>query len=105
MRKHVVRVTAGVTAIFLILGYWLLPVREDRSLVSGSGHAKWELNPGESMSWTWESELADSTEMMVYLKGLKKGQGITLTAELKEASGRLAAQVIQQVAELGERLQ
>ena len=103
MRKHVVRVTAGVTAIFLILGYWLLPVREDRSLVSGSGHAKWELNPGESMSWTWESELADSTELMVYLKGLKKGQGITLTAELKEASGRLAAQVIQQVAELGEK--
>ena len=103
MKKQMVRMSAAITAVLLVLGYWLLPVREDRSILSGSGHKKWELHPGENVYWTWKPALDDCTELLVYLKGLKKGQDITLTAELKDPSGQIAGQVIQCLAELGDR--
>ena len=91
MKGKMGRIAAGLLAVLLIAGYWLLPGREERSIPSGGGHQKYSLEPGDSVSWPWKPAMEDCSELSVYLKGMKKGQGIILTGILTDSTGQEAA--------------
>ena len=102
MKGKMARIAAGLLAVLLIAGYWLLPGREERSVPSGGGHQKYALEPGDSVSWPWKPAMEDCNELSVYLKGMKKGQGIILTGILTDSTGLEAATATQAISELGE---
>ena len=102
MKGKMGRIAAGLLAVLLIAGYWLLPGREERSIPSGGGHQKYALEPGDSVSWPWKPAMEDCNELSVYLKGMKKGQGIILTGILTDSTGLEAATATQAISELGE---
>lgn len=102
MKGGMARTAAAALALLLVLGYWLLPGMEEREMPSNSGHQKYSLEDGDSVSWPWTPTMEGSSELTVALKGLKKAQGMTLSASLTDASGAEAASVIRPVSELGE---
>ena len=102
MKGKMARIAAGVLAVLLIAGYWLLPGMEERSVPIGGGHQKFALAPGDSVSWFWTPAMEKCSELAVYLKGMKKGQGMTLTGVLTDSAGQEAASVSQAISELGE---
>ena len=102
MKGKMARIAAGLLAALLVAGYGLLPGREERSIPTGGGHQKYTLEPGDSVSWPWTPAMEDCSELAVYLKGMKKGEGITLTGVLTDGAGQETATVRQAVAELGE---
>ena len=102
MKGQITRIAAGLAALLLALGYWLLPGMEERSVPTGGGHKKWALSDGESASWTWTPSMEGSSVLDIYLKGMKKAQEMTLTAVLTKGDGTEAASAVQPVAALGE---
>ena len=102
MKGKMARAAAAALALLLALGYWLLPGVEEREIPSNSGHQKHTLEDGDSVSWPWTPTMEGSSELTVSLKGLKKAQGMTLTASLTDGAGTEAASVVRPVQELGE---
>ena len=102
MKGRIARLAALALALLLAAAYGLLPNREELSYSAGSGHDKWALEDGDSVSWTWTPALAESGGLTVPLKGTKKAQGMTLTATLTDGEGREAASVTQRIADLEE---
>ena len=103
MKGKTLRIALAALALLLALGYWLFPGLEERSIPLGSGRQKWTIEGGESVSWPWTPTLETSSELSVPLKGMKKAEGLTLTASLTDSSGQAIASVTEAVAEMGER--
>ena len=102
MKGKIARIAALTLALLLVLGYWLLPVREERSIPSGGGHGKYALADGESASWPWTPEMDGSSELSLELRSLKKAAGMTLNAVLTEENGTEAARMIQAIDDIGD---
>jgi len=102
MKEIIARITAAAFAVLLALGYFLLPSENVGRETNNSGRKKLELTIGETYSWEWtpETERADAIEFR--LSGMKKAQGVTVYAEVRDGAGNLIASAVQPVAELGE---
>ena len=102
MKGKIARIAALTLAVLLMLGYWLLPAREERSIPSGGGHGKYALADGESASWSWTPEMEGSSELSLELRSLKKAAGMTLTAVLTEENGTEAARLALPIDDMGD---
>ena len=103
MKGKTARILAAALALLLAAAYGLLPGLNELGVHSGAGRDKYVLTDGESLVYAWNPGMVGSSELQIFLKGLKKGEGMTLTATLTDASGAEAASTVQAVADLGGR--
>ena len=94
-------IAAGLAAL-LALAYLLLPVESRESYYNNSGRKKLELEAGETYAWSWRPEKEGTTAVELHLSGMKKAQGVTLFAEIRDAGGTQIASREQKIADLGE---
>ena len=102
MKGKVAGVTAAVLAVLLALGYFFLPLQEERRQEGNSGRKKLEIAAGESQSWPWSPALEGVTQADLALSGLKNAGGLSLTVEIRTPEGQVAASRKENPGELQE---
>ena len=102
MKEKIAGALAVVLAVLLALGYFFLPMQEERRLEGNSGRKKLEIAAGESQSWPWSPALAGVSQADLAVTGLKNAAGLTVTAELLDGEGGTAASLTVKPGELQE---
>ena len=104
MKEWMIRFAAGLAALVLVILFFVSPSGEE-DIVSGSvneGRSKYQLAAGETVTWTWTPEEADTTEVSIRVRGLKNAGALILESEIRNAGGETVAASRQPVSELGE---
>ena len=102
MRGKIARIAAAVLALLLVLGYFFMPIKEDRMTMSNSGRKKQEVPIGETLEWPWTPSMENVESLEVKLTGMKKAQGITLTVQVRDEAGNVIGENKKAIADLGE---
>jgi len=102
MKSRIARAALIALAILLVCAYFFLPYVQEMKMSSAGGREKEAISAGETLEWSWTPSMENVSRVSLTLSGVKKATGLTLQAEIMDASGTVVGSTTHMVAEAEE---